>query len=85
MTVAYIIRIAIVVLVAVILVSTYRTGHALAAVPINSPEASDILMKHYKVSSLAAFSMLIPSIFLFDTLLKRNKPNITESAPRKGP
>ena len=76
---AYLVRIAIVVLAGVILVSAYRTGHALAVVGVSSPEAADILMKYYKVSSMAAFSMLVPSIFLFDSLLKRKKPNIDSS------
>jgi sorbitol-specific phosphotransferase system component IIC len=71
---AYLVRIALVVLVCVILVAGYRTGHALATVGISSPEAADILMKYYKVSSIAAFCMLVPSIFLFDSLLKRKKP-----------
>lgn len=72
---AYLVRIAIVVLAGVILVSAYRTGHALAAVGVSSPEAADILMKHYKVSSITALCMLVPSIFLFDPLLKRKKSN----------
>lgn len=76
---AYLIRIAIVVLAGVILVSAYRTGHALAAVGVSSPEAADILMKYYRVSSIAAFCMLVPSIFLFDSLLKRKKSNPTGS------
>ena len=76
---AYLIRIAIVVLAGVSLVSAYRTGHALAAVGVSSPEGADILMKYYKVSSIAAFSMLVPSIFLFDSFLKRKKPNTTSN------
>ena len=65
------VRLAIVVLVAVILVAAYRTGHALANVGVGSPEATDILMKYYKVSAIAALCMLVPSIFLFDSFLKR--------------
>ena len=74
---SYVVRLAVVVLAGVILVSAYRTGLALAAVGVSSPEATDILMKYYKVSSIAAFCMLVPSIFLFDSLLKRKKMNAT--------
>lgn len=79
---AYLVRIAIVVLAGVILASAYRTGHALATLGVSSPEATDILMKHYKVSSIAAFCMLVPSLFLFDSLLKRKKRNAVE--PQEG-
>jgi hypothetical protein len=79
----YLVRISIVALAAIILLSAYWTGHALTAVGVSSPEAAAILMKHYKVSSIAAFFMLIPSIFLFDSLLRREKPKAkpTEAEP----
>lgn len=73
----YLVRIAIVVLVGVILVSAFRTGFALMAVGVGSPEAADILMDYLEVSSIAALSMLVPLIFLFDPLLKRKSPNTT--------
>jgi uncharacterized membrane protein YjjB (DUF3815 family) len=75
----YFIRITFVVLAGVILVSAYRTGHALAAVGVSSPEAAEILMKHYKVSSIAAFCMLVPSVFLFDSIFNRKKSKTTDA------
>jgi hypothetical protein len=76
---AYLVRIALVFLLGTILVTAYLTGLALSTVEGSSPEASDILMRYYKVSSIAAFCMLIPSIFLFDPLLKRAKSDSKDS------
>jgi hypothetical protein len=72
---AFFVRLTIVGLVAVILVAAYRTGHALANVGVSSPEATGILMTYYNVSAIAAFCMLVPSVFLFDSFLKRKTPD----------
>jgi hypothetical protein len=78
--IAVIIRLAIVALTGVILVSVYRTGHALATVGISSPEATGILMEYYKVTTITAICLLIPSIFLFDSLVKRKKTDVSNAS-----
>jgi hypothetical protein len=84
--IAYLIRIMLVVLTAVILVSAYQTGTHLAVLDVSSPEAAQILMKHYRVSTKAAFCRLVPSIFLFDALLKRKKTHTNaETQNRREP
>ena len=80
---AHLTRIAIVALAVVILVSAYRTGLALATVGVSSPQAAEILLKYYRISSIAAFCMLIPSIFLFDSIVKPKKPRIEGNAEAK--
>jgi hypothetical protein len=76
-----IIRSSIVCLLGVMIILSCTTGYALVAVGVNSPEVPDILWKYYKVSTLAAVFSVIPSLFLFDSVIRRRKLR-SESKPK---
>jgi hypothetical protein len=54
-----------------ILASLAWTGYRLSQVGIGSPEATPVLLVHFKISSFAGLFLLLPSMFLFEDVIKK--------------